>query len=285
MRDPDPGWNYGTKVDGSKNSVRCNFCHSVSSGGITRHKHHLACDSPYVAKCTKVPAKVKNLFKEMFEKKKQAKEAMSKIPHFDDVVDLEEDEDEDEIELPSKSKGKRPASSIDATNTSNKKAKGPLYSVFKPSTITGMKGGHLVGSVKYKNAQKKIRLDAVQRFCRWMYDASIFYNALKYNNLGPAIDAIGQFGVGMKPPTYHEARVFDVEARERAYEKTYARNEAEKLTYGCSLMADEWRDRRGRSLINFQVNNPRSSVFIESVDASSYSHTDWAGKCYSSCDI
>ncbi|XP_076889611.1 uncharacterized protein LOC143540433 [Bidens hawaiensis] len=209
----------------------------------------------------------------MFEKKKQAKEAMSKIPHFDDVVDLEEDEDEDEIELPSKSKGKRLDSSTDATDTSNKKAKGPLYSVFKPSTTTGKKGGHLVGSVEYKNAQKKIRLDAVQRFCRWMYDASISYNALKYDSLGPTIDAIGQFGVGMKPPTYHEARVTMLKLEKEHTKKLMRENEAEKLTYGCSLMADGWRDRRGRSLINFLVNTPRGSMFIESVDASSYSHT------------
>nr|KAJ0187801.1 hypothetical protein LSAT_V11C900463330 [Lactuca sativa] len=50
-------------------------------------------------------------------------------------------------------------------------------------------------------------------------------------------------------------------------------NEAEKTTYGCSLMANGWRDRKGRALINFLVNTPRGSMFLESVDASSYSHT------------
>ena len=55
--------------------------------------------------------------------------------------------------------------------------------------------------------------------------------------------------------------------------KILKENEVEKKMYGCSLMEDGWRDRKGRALINFLVNTPRGSVFIESVDASSYSHT------------
>lgn len=43
--------------------------------------------------------------------------------------------------------------------------------------------------------------------------------------------------------------------------------------HGCYLMADRWRDRKGRALINFLVNTPLGSMFIESVDALSYSHT------------
>jgi hypothetical protein len=85
-------------IEGTKNHVKCNFCSFVSRGGITRQKHYLASDSPDVTKCTKVPAQVKALFKEEFEKKKLAKELLNKRPHFDDdVIDLEEDEDEEEI--------------------------------------------------------------------------------------------------------------------------------------------------------------------------------------------
>ncbi|XP_028084270.1 uncharacterized protein LOC114285424 [Camellia sinensis] len=36
-------------------------------------------------------------------------------------------------------------------------------------------------------------------------------------------------------------------------------------------MADGWKDKRNRALINFLVNCPRGSMFIESVDASSLS--------------
>jgi hypothetical protein len=38
--------------------------------------------------------------------------------------------------------------------------------------------------------------------------------------------------------------------------------------YGCTLMSDGWTDRRGRHLINFLVNSPKGTFFLESVDAS-----------------
>ncbi|GFY91114.1 hypothetical protein Acr_07g0013100 [Actinidia rufa] len=43
------------------------------------------------------------------------------------------------------------------------------------------------------------------------------------------------------------------------------------VKYGCSIMADGWTDGKGRTLINFLVNCPKGSMFIESIDASSYS--------------
>lgn len=85
-KEVDPGWTYGTLVEGTKNSVQCNFCFFVSKGGITRHKHHLACDSPDVSKCAKVPADVKKFFKESFENKKVMRDAIHSAPHFDDVM-------------------------------------------------------------------------------------------------------------------------------------------------------------------------------------------------------
>ncbi|XP_066381394.1 uncharacterized protein, partial [Miscanthus floridulus] len=42
--------------------------------------------------------------------------------------------------------------------------------------------------------------------------------------------------------------------------------------YGCTLMSDSWTDKRGRHLINFLVNSPAGTYFLESVDASSEVH-------------
>jgi hypothetical protein len=39
--------------------------------------------------------------------------------------------------------------------------------------------------------------------------------------------------------------------------------------FGCTLMSDGWTDRRGRHLINFLVNSPTGTFFLESVNASS----------------
>ncbi|GMQ01633.1 hypothetical protein CsSME_00048203 [Camellia sinensis var. sinensis] len=52
--------------------------------------------------------------------------------------------------------------------------------------------------------------------------------------------------------------------------------------YGCSIMCDGWTDRKHRTLINFLVNCPRGTMFLESIDASSYSKD--ANKIFSLLD-
>nr|KAJ0193351.1 hypothetical protein LSAT_V11C800448530 [Lactuca sativa] len=95
MASNDPGWQYGTAVEGKGNQkMICTFCNKTTKGGITRHKHHLAGDSAQVLKCPRVPIEIQKLFIDASDKKKQDKEATNKIPHFDDdVVDIDEDEE------------------------------------------------------------------------------------------------------------------------------------------------------------------------------------------------
>ncbi|KAL6559734.1 hypothetical protein OROGR_004851 [Orobanche gracilis] len=241
---------------------------ALATKNYNNKHHHLAGDNRDVAKCIKVPEFVKQTFVEHFAMKKRVKESMESIPHFDESV-LEEQEQDEENEH-----GKRPV--VNPSQQLSKKSKqlGPINLYFQPSGQTiGKKGGNQVGSSQFNEAQKKLRFDAVRKFCRWMYDAGISFNALRYDSLGPAIEAIGVYGSGMKPPTYHEARVPMLKQEINHTKLLLKDNEIEKSVYGCSLMADGWRDRKGRSLINFLINTPRGSMFVESVDASSYSHT------------
>ncbi|XP_075515497.1 uncharacterized protein LOC142550147 [Primulina tabacum] len=101
----------------------------------------------------------------------------------------------------------------------------------------------------------------------------IAFNAVKYDSFKPMIEAIGQYGPGMKPPSYHEVREPLLKEEINHTKLILKQNEEEMAKKGCTLMADGWRDRNGRSLINFLVNTPKDNMFIESVDASSYSHT------------
>ncbi|KAL6327103.1 hypothetical protein AAG906_014347 [Vitis piasezkii] len=48
---------------------------------------------------------------------------------------------------------------------------------------------------------------------RWMYEATIPFNAVTYMSFQPMIEAIGQYGVGMKGPILHEYN--------RALKRTY----------------------------------------------------------------
>ncbi|CAL9075803.1 unnamed protein product [Musa textilis] len=41
-------------------------------------------------------------------------------------------------------------------------------------------------------------------------------------------------------------------------------------THGCSIMSDAWTDRRRRSIINFLINCSLGTMFVKSIDASSF---------------
>ena len=61
---------------------------------------------------------------------------------------------------------------------------------------------------------------------RWMYEAAIPFNAVTYPSFQPMIEAIGQYGVGMKGPTLHEVRVTNLK-KELAFTKDF-----DKGSYG-----------------------------------------------------
>ena len=121
--------------------------------------------------------------------------------------------------------------------------------------------------------KKELREKACRDIARWMYDAAIRFNAVNYPSFDVMIESIGQYGVGLKPPSFHEVgvpllkkEIGDVTKLMKTYEEEWAK-------YGCSLMADGWTDKKQRTLINFLVNSPKGTFFIQSVDASSYAKT------------
>ena len=55
--------------------------------------------------------------------------------------------------------------------------------------------------------KKEARERACMLMTRWMYEAAIPFNAVTYPSFQLMIEAIGQYGVGMKGPSIHEVKV------------------------------------------------------------------------------
>ena len=55
--------------------------------------------------------------------------------------------------------------------------------------------------------RKELRDRACTQIARWFYDADIPFNAATHDSFSIMIEAIGQFGPGMKPPSMYELRV------------------------------------------------------------------------------
>eukprot|EP00261_Vitis_vinifera_P025961 XP_010659049.2 PREDICTED: uncharacterized protein LOC100255782 [Vitis vinifera] len=117
--------------------------------------------------------------------------------------------------------------------------------------------------------KKEARERACTLITRWMYEAAIPFNAVTYPSFQPMIEAIGQYGVGMKGPTFHEVRVTNLK-KELALTKDLMKDHmVEWGKNGCSIMSDGWTDRKERTLVNFLVNCSKGTMFMQSIDASS----------------
>ncbi|XP_060170974.1 uncharacterized protein LOC132601945 [Lycium barbarum] len=91
-----------------------------------------------------------------------------------------------------------------------------------------------------------------------------YYQPKPTDNVGTS----GHYGVGMKPPTYHEVSTSYLAKEVEATQKIVEDHRVEWKHLGCSIMMDKWMARTGKMIINVLVNSPKGSLFLESIDAS-----------------
>ncbi|XP_019252818.1 PREDICTED: uncharacterized protein LOC109231627 [Nicotiana attenuata] len=157
------------------------------------------------------------------------------------VTNLDDDDDDDYIEklsLPTKRGRDR------SSHGSSTKGPGLLF------PRDGSKGGEKIA------------------FARWVYDAGLPFNCVNYDTFGDFIEVVGQYGPGMKPPTYHEIRGPYLNKEVEETNKIVEEHKVVWNKYDCSIMMDKWTARTGKMIINVLVNSPRGSLFLESIDAS-----------------
>ena len=80
------------------------------------------------------------------------------------------------------------------------------------------------------------------------------------------------FGSRYVPPSPHLLREPLLNYAMKLTSNVREEHEQAWKQYGCTLMSDGWTDRRDQHLINFLVNSPKGTYFIESVDASAEVH-------------
>jgi hypothetical protein len=261
----DIGWRWNSLLDlKDKKKVVCDFCGEPSSGGITRAKQHQLGQKGNVKGCKTTPDDVKKLLQEDYDKKKAAKAAMAG----------EVSENPDEVaELESISRirsGKRPveAGSMPAAK---KKTKGPLDVMYYQKPEDTIEKGKQTSM--NDACDKKARATCCQYIARFFYRNGIAFNVAHSKSFKLMVEAIGNYGAHLKPPSYHELRVPMLKEELRITNELLESNRKEQAKYGCSIMADGWTDTKGRTLINFLVNSPAGTMFVKSVDASAYMKT------------
>ncbi|GFZ00364.1 hAT dimerization domain-containing protein [Actinidia rufa] len=179
---------------------------------------------------------------------------MHMMPDFDEMDNELEDNEDDIVETDQRGKSIRSnQSSISFPSKVKKpKTKGPMDTFFTPNPDVVVQNRGKQTKIDANDPYKKeLRDRAMTRFTRWMYDAGISFNAVNYPSFGPMIESIGQYGPGMKPPSYHETRVTYLK-KELAHTNDLMKDHRENwVKYGCSIMADGWTDGKGRTFDKF----------------------------------
>ncbi|GJR54401.1 argonaute 5-like protein [Tanacetum coccineum] len=120
--------------------------------------------------------------------------------------------------------------------------------------------------------RKELGDKACKEISRWFYDTYISFNAATYDSFKIMIEAIGQFGLVLKPPSMYELRVPLLNKEVGIVDKKMIEHKNEWMQRGCSILSDGWHDSVVfKDIINFMVNSPKGSVFVKSMDVSDVS--------------
>ena len=258
----DPARKYSTQQPGSRNNFLCHFCGKLCTGGVYRMKWHFIGGLSDVKGCPNCPEHVKEEVRSFIDKKEmESLEKKMSARRFDCSSGNDVDEGDDCVEVQGETKKPR--------------QKGPLDRYFTPNPedVVKAKGGK-GGKQQTINVvvRKELRDKACQYIARWFYDAGIPFHAANYNSFDVMIEAIGQFGPGMKPPSMYELRVPLLKQEVKEVEEKVTEHKKEWADKGCSILSDGWRDSVvSKDIINFMVNSPKGSIFVKSMDVSNVS--------------
>ncbi|KAI8535251.1 hypothetical protein RHMOL_Rhmol10G0159300 [Rhododendron molle] len=234
----DPTWNHCVRateltdpeaIDNTRLKLVCNYCGKTLSGGVSRMKHHLARTHQNAKPCEKVPEDVTNIFLKILGELKQR-----------NCIEQDDVDCFDEVENVISKRG-----SMDQYVSKTKAKQVTLPSMLKDRT--------------------KPCVD----ICRMIYAEALPFSLVKSSWFHTAVQSIGEYGKGLKPPSYHEVRVTFLKKEVDNVHSTLDEYKCEWKKTGCSLMSDGWQDGCGHSITNFLVNSPQGTVFLKSLDTSS----------------
>ncbi|KAH1148002.1 hypothetical protein GYH30_042913 [Glycine max] len=251
----DIGWKHGTDVLGNGKKVKCNYCSKINNEGIFRFKHHLAGTRWDSESCASVPDEVKMLRMNVVAEVANASEKRRKLNSI-------HEEGTEGVEVESNSS----QSGIQRKGMLAFKGRGKAKFV----QASGGEGVQATLNKLYKKGDK----DKVDDQCaEFWYTSAIPFNVIKNPAFAKFCDMVGRYGVGYKPPSYHDIRE---KLLKRAMAKTDVmlqefRDEWKKI--GCSIMSDGWTDKKRRSICNFLLNRPKGTVFLYLLDTSDISKT------------
>lgn len=278
----DPGWEHGVAQDERKKKVKCNYCGKIVSGGINRFKQHLARIPGEVAPCKNAPDEVYLQIKENMkwhrtgrrDRRPDVKETSSFYMHSDDEPEEDEAEEDplyqlgkDRMVIGDRRPGKdfrRGFGGISSGSCSDMYLKKSRSSNALKTSVTQMPVTYKLGN---NGANRKNHKEVVSAISEFFYYAGVPMHAANSLYFQKMLELVGQYGQGL------------VGSSSRLLSGRYLQDELSTIrnylveyrtcwaVTGCSIMADSWKNARGRTLVNLMVSCPRGVYFVSMVDA------------------
>lgn len=257
----DPAWKYGEEVlpDGGEQKkgyvyIKCKFCLRTITGGVLRMKNHLAGTHANTTPCESAPKEVVKEMKEYLERGKKTKEVRQE--NFDYLSSRG-----------SYYGGEQEVASRQPT-ISDRGVRGPMDRFVTSGGSRGDDGmlddEQHVMSQSAQERRENVCLD----IGRFVFENGLPFHIASSPSFANMIRSVGDYGRGLKPPSSYELKTWIL--TEEVNTTTKMVDEVKKTwpSTGVTIMSDGWTDIKGRSLINFLVNNPEGTVFLKCVDAS-----------------
>jgi len=209
----DPAWSHCYCPDiTKKQNLKCKYYDKLCSGGITRIKYYLTGIKGFnTTKCLKVPPQVQQemfalITKKTSEKAEKAKEKERERAEVDidhsDCGSGSEDSEHGNVVLVVKPKETKGSSSSRSIVHS-----GSIQKYYKPPTIEESAKTKLSNKVQttLTTQKREERRDRTCEYiCQWFYEASIPHNIVSLPSFANMLEAIGQFGRGLRGPSPYE---------------------------------------------------------------------------------
>ncbi|KAG2564437.1 uncharacterized protein LOC120681668 [Panicum virgatum] len=295
-RSTDPGWKYAYWPDlENKDKVECLLCGDHFRGGIKRLKQHLAGGYGDAKLCPKSTSELRKEMTAYIESNKRKRPIYlgeeeeevvevaangSAAVHENEASVVESQASKVQPKPSSGTAAKRRQATLQFKASDNKKkpqTKAPKSVVeMMRKTPEEMVDERLAESYQptivsiTKSKEEKEYVD--MQWALFFYECGIPFNAAASRQFHIAVEATAQYGSGYKPVTPYQLGEPLLQKDVKATSTMREDHERAWKHYGCTLMSDGWSDKRGRHLINFLVNSPEGTYFLESIDASSEVH-------------
>ncbi|XP_057755684.1 uncharacterized protein LOC130974860 [Arachis stenosperma] len=138
--------------------------------------------------------------------------------------------------------------------------------------VTKGKGAQVQSTIN-QMMKKDLKEQCDQQCAIFFYTSAIPFNVIKNPEFLKFCEMVGRYGIGYKPPSYHELRETQLKKAVNNVDEMLTEFKAEWKRTGCSIMSDGWTDKKRHSICNFLVNSPKGTVFLYSLDTSDISKT------------